>query len=62
MVVNTQYNQYTDDEMWNHIPETCIILLANVTPIDSITNKKEMSASDKSFSNLDVYYTLLERF
>ena len=28
--------QYTDDVLWKCTPETCIILLTNVTPINSI--------------------------
>ena len=29
--------QYTDDVLWNCTPETNIILLTNVTPINSIS-------------------------
>ena len=32
--------QYTDDVLWNRTPETYIILLANVTPINSIKKKR----------------------
>ena len=32
--------QYTDDVLWNCTPETCILLLTNVTPINSIKVKK----------------------
>ena len=28
--------QCTDDVLWNCVPETCIILLTSVTPINSI--------------------------
>ena len=31
--------QYTDDVLWNCIPETYILLLTSVTPINSIKNK-----------------------
>ena len=33
--------QYTDDILQNYTPETCIILLTNVTPINSIKIKKK---------------------
>ena len=32
--------QYTDDVLLNCTPETCIILLTNVTPINSIKTIK----------------------
>ena len=32
--------QCTDDVLWNCAPETCIILLASITPIHSIKKKK----------------------
>ena len=28
--------QYTDDVLWNCVPEACIPILTNVTPINSI--------------------------
>ena len=31
----------TDDVLWSHVPETCIILLTSVTSINSIKRKKE---------------------
>ena len=31
--------QCTDDVLWNCAPETCIILLTSVTPINSIKKK-----------------------
>ena len=31
--------QCTDDVLWNRTPETCIILLTSVTPINSIKEK-----------------------
>ena len=33
--------QYTDNVLQNCTPETYIILLTNVTPINSVTRKKE---------------------
>ena len=36
--------QGTDDVLWNCAPETCIILLRSVTPINSVTRKKIKSA------------------
>ena len=32
---------YTDDVLWTCIPETCIILLANFTTINSIKTNKQ---------------------
>ena len=32
--------QCTDDVLWNCPPETCIILLTTVTPINSIKKKR----------------------
>ena len=35
--------QYTDDVLQNCTPETYIILLANITPINSIKTKIQMN-------------------
>lgn len=32
--------QYTDDMLWNCVPETCIVLLVNATLINSMKGKK----------------------
>ena len=34
--------QYTGDILWNYTPETYVILLTNVTPIQSIKIKKKI--------------------
>ena len=39
--------QCTDDVLWNCAPETCIILLNSVTPINSIKRKKIIDSKEK---------------
>ena len=34
----------TDDVLWNCAPETCIVLLTNVTPVNSIKKKKKRTS------------------
>ena len=36
--------QYTGDVLWNCAPETCIVLLTNVTPVNSIKKKKKRTS------------------
>lgn len=41
-----EVNTCTDDELWNCIPETCILLLTSVTPINFNKKKGERAASE----------------
>ena len=51
--------QYTDDVLWNYTSETCIILLiTNVTPINSI-KKKNFTSSLDYFESLSLTSTLV---
>ena len=50
--------QYTDDGLQNHTPETYIILLTNVTPINSIQIKKikyKIKNTTVSTSHISIY-------
>lgn len=40
-VVNIQYNQYTADVLWSCTLESCMILLANVIPKNSIKIRRK---------------------
>ena len=43
-----------DDVLWNGAPETCIILLTSVTPINSIKRKnEEENLKEKGLMDMD---------
>ena len=44
--------QCTDDVLQNCAPETCIILLTSVTPINSIKRKMKKKRFNSSYKNI----------
>ena len=52
--------QGTDNVLWNCAPQTCIILLTSVTPINSIKRKKSFSLKNPQFILINIsFYSLI---
>ena len=48
--------QYTEDVLWNCVPETHIVLSTSVTPINSMKKKIKSIAIQKSFTVITLLY------
>ena len=48
----------TDDVLWNCAPETCIILLISVTPINFMKRKKRLMSFHLQFDTILKYFKL----
>ena len=47
--------QCKDDVFWNCVPETSIISLTSVTPINSIKRKRKKNIPESTFCDLEQY-------